>query len=112
MPGGRPKIQLDYPLIEKLATIQCTQEEIATITGVDVRTLQRDAEFCRIHKKGIEQGKSSLRRLQWKAAETGNTSMLIWLGKQYLQQREPKQEIDLETNKDVIEQIQQLTSKL
>ena len=112
MPGGRPKIQLDYALIEKLSIIQCTQEEIATIVGVHVKTLQRDDEFCRIHKKGIEQGKSSLRRLQWKAAETGNTTMLIWLGKQYLQQREPKQELEIDTNKDVIEQIQQLTDKL
>jgi len=112
MPGGRPKIQLDYALIEKLATIQCTQEEIANIVGVDVRTLQRDEEFCRIHKKGIEQGKSSLRRLQWKSAENGNATMQIWLGKQYLGQREPKQEIELDSNKDVIEQISELTSKL
>lgn len=110
--AGRPKIQLDYPLIEKLATIQCTQEEIATILGVNISTLKRDDEFCTIYKKGMEQGKSSLRRLQWKAAETGNTTMLIWLGKQYLQQREPKQELEIDTNKDVIEQIQQLTNKL
>lgn len=112
MAGGRPKIQLDYALIEKLATIQCTQEEIANIIGVNISTLKRDDQFCTIHKKGIEQGKSSLRRLQWKSAESGNTSMLIWLGKQYLAQKEPKQELELDTTREVVQQIQELTNKL
>jgi len=112
MAGGRPKKSIDYALVEKLSTIQCTQAEIASILAISTKTLQRDEEFCRIYKKGIEQGKSSLRRLQWKAAENGNTTMLVWLGKQYLQQREPKQEINLDTNKEVIEQIQNLTNKL
>ncbi len=86
--GGRPKIELDYDLIAKLAQIQCTQVEIAQIIGVCVDTLQRDEYFSGIYKTGIEKGKSSLRRLQWKAAENGNNAMLIWLGKQYLGQRE------------------------
>ena len=30
MPVGRPKIQIDYNTVEKLANIQCTQEEIAS----------------------------------------------------------------------------------
>jgi len=38
--------------------------------------------------KGLENGKSSLRRIQWKSALGGNTTMQIWLGKQYLQQRD------------------------
>ena len=52
MPGGRPKAVIDYPLVEKLGQIQCTQEEIANILNISVRTLQRDEEFCRIYKKG------------------------------------------------------------
>ena len=31
-----------------------TQEEIAEFLNISVRTLQRDDEFCRIYKKGIE----------------------------------------------------------
>jgi len=85
---GRPKAQLDYGLIERLAMIQCTQEEIASAVGVSVRTLQRDEEFCRIYKKGIDHGRMSLRRKQWEAVENGNTGMMVWLGKQYLGQRE------------------------
>lgn len=85
--AGRPKIELDYNTIEKLANIQCTQEEIASFLGVSVRTLQRDEEFCRIYKKGQDNGKMSIRRMQFKLAEK-NTSMAIWLGKQYLGQKD------------------------
>ena len=65
----------------------CTQEEIATMFDCDVRTLQRDEEFCRVFKKGKENGKMSLRRTQFKLAEK-NPTMAIWLGKQYLGQRD------------------------
>ena len=84
---ARPKIQIDYITVEKLANIQCTQEEIANFLGISVRTLQRDDEFCRIYKKGQDNGKMSLRRMQYKLAEK-NASMAIWLGKQYLGQRD------------------------
>lgn len=84
---GRPKKIIDYDMVEKLASIQCTQEEIATFLNISVRTLQRDEEFCRIYKKGIENGKMSLRRMQYKLAEK-NTAMAIFLGKQYLGQRD------------------------
>jgi hypothetical protein len=89
---ARPRKVIDYPSAEKLAYLQCTVSEIAEFLGVSTRTLERNAQFCRIHKKGLESGKSSLRRLQWKAAEGGNTTMLIWLGKQYLGQRD-RQEV-------------------
>lgn len=95
MAGGRPKKEIDMAAVEKLALIQCTQEEIAEFLGVSVRTLQRNKEFCRVYKKGIDSGKMSLRRLQWKAAEKGNVVALIWLGKQYLGQSESPQELAL-----------------
>lgn len=85
--GGRPKKEIDYVAVEKLAGLQCTQEEIATFLGLSVRTLQRDEEFCRLYKKGQESGKMSLRRMQYKLAEK-NASMAIFLGKQYLGQKD------------------------
>lgn len=85
---GRPKIAIDYETVEKLARMHCTQEEIATYMGISVRTLQRDEEFCRIYKKGIGNACISLRRLQWRAAEAGNKTMLVWLGRIYLKQTE------------------------
>lgn len=93
---GRKPIDIDYSLAEDLASIMCTQAEIAVIMGVSLSTLEHDKEFLRIHKKGMENGKSSLRRMQYHTAEKGNATMQIWLGKQYLGQKD-KQEI---TGKD------------
>lgn len=86
--GGRPKLKINYEAVEKLASIGCTQEEIADFLECSTRTLQRDEEFCRVYKKGISHSKRSLRRMQFDKASKGNTTMLIWLGKQMLGQTE------------------------
>ena len=85
MPGGRPKIEIDYELCKKLAQIFCTQKEIAAVLGVSASTLEHDQEFLRIHKEGLETAKASLRRKQWKLADK-NALMAIFLGKNYLGQ--------------------------
>lgn len=90
--NGRPKKPIDYEATEKLAMMMCTQEEIAAYNDVSCRTLLRDEKFCHAYKKGIEKGKMSLRRQQLKLVEEGNPTMAIWLGKQYLGQKD-KQEI-------------------
>lgn len=104
---ARPKKEIDYATVEKLASIQCTQEEIANFLDISVRTLQRDEEFCRLYKKGQDNGKMSLRRIQFKLAEK-NTSMAIFLGKQYLGQRDV-----IETdNTHEINKVEELLSKI
>ncbi len=85
---GRKKIPIDYEKVEKLAAIMCTQAEIASVLGVSLSQLAHDPEFLHIHKKGMEHGKASLRRMQYAAASGGNPTMQIWLGKQYLEQRD------------------------
>lgn len=104
MAGGRPKIEINYKLAESLAGIFCTEEEIATIIGCSVSTLQHDQEFLRVFKKGKETAKSSLRRTQWKLAQN-NATMAIWLGKQYLGQRDIPEEDDEDINKQAKEII-------
>ena len=93
MPGGRPKFIVDYSLVKKLAMIQCTQQEIANFLGCSINKLEKDKEFIRVYKKHIDEGRMSLRRKQWRAADEGNTTMLVWLGKQYLGQKD-KSEMD------------------
>lgn len=83
--AGRPKKEVDMELVEKLANIQCTQEEIASVVGCSVDTLAAQPDFSEIYKRGRESGKSSLRRTQWRIAQS-NATMAIWLGKQYLGQ--------------------------
>jgi hypothetical protein len=83
---ARPKKDLDVEAIRELAHIQCTMIEIAAVMRCSVDTLEN--RFSDVIKAGRESGKSSLRRAQWKKALEGHPSMLIWLGKCYLGQRE------------------------
>ena len=91
-PGGRPRLTFDLRLVEDLGKIQSTHSELAAVLGVSIETVKRrlkeDPEFCAAYEKGLENGKSSLRRIQWKSALGGNTTMQIWLGKQYLGQQD------------------------
>ena len=90
-------------MVEKLAGIQCTQQEIASFLGCSVDTLQRDEKFCGLYKKGQENGKMSLRRIQYKLAEK-NPTMAIWLGKQYLKQRD-NIEVEHDAKNGVIDEL-------
>lgn len=93
---GRPKYILNdagKKQIEDLASIFCTDVEIAGIMGVSVDTLQSYdnlESFTEYKEKGRENAKGSLRRKQYELAMrgSGHYGMLVWLGKQYLGQRE------------------------
>lgn len=107
MPAGRPKKEIDYNAVEKLANIQCTQQEIASFLDISLRTLQRDEEFMRLYDQGRENGKASLRRIQWKHAEK-SASMAMFLGKQYLGQRD-----NLEvSNTEELNKVKELLEKI
>ena len=104
---ARPRFNIDYDAVKKLASIMCTQEEIASFLGCDVRTLQRNEEFCRLYKEARETGKMSLRRMQFKLAEK-SYAMAIFLGKQYLGQRD-SYEVD---NSNELAKVEELLNKI
>jgi AraC-like DNA-binding protein len=81
---ARPRKQIDEALVEKLAALHCTNDEISSVVGCSPDTLER--RFAGTIKRGRDRGRTSLKRWQWKAAEGGNVTMMIWLGKQYLGQ--------------------------
>lgn len=83
---GRTLAKVDDAQVEALASICCTQEEIAIIVGCSVDTLQR--RFAVEIENGRATAKASLRRQQFKQAMNGHTGMLVWLGKQLLGQRD------------------------
>lgn len=85
--------RIDQEQFEKLCGLQCTKEEIAAFFHVDKQTL---GSWCRRtygqdfkdvfdDKRGI--GKVSLRRTQWRLAES-HPNMAIFLGKNYLDQHD------------------------
>jgi hypothetical protein len=83
---GRPRKPVDPDIVFKLASIGCTQREIGAWFGVDETTIRY--RFTEIYERGKENGKTSLRRMQWKRARAGSDPMLIHLGKHYLGQSE------------------------
>ena len=91
---GRPKKEINQEQFEKLCAICCTQKEIADFFDCSIDTVNRWCKrtykqtFADTYEKMSVTGKISLRRWQFKSAEAGNVTMQIWLGKQYLGQRE------------------------
>ena len=90
---GRPKTEIPKDQFEKLCGLQCTLEEISGFFDCSSDTVERwvkqtyRASFADIYKKKSQAGKISLRRLQFKLAEK-SASMAIFLGKQYLGQKD------------------------
>ena len=84
--------KIDKDQFEQMCGIQCTEEEIASLFSVSVDTLERwcrntyERGFAEVFREKRQRGKASLRRRQWMKAQDGDTTMLIFLGKQYLGQ--------------------------
>ena len=104
----RKKLEWDAEQIrqfKELCGIFCTQDEICRVMGVTPEQLDKllnrhlreevcgragqricfDEAFARFSAGGRE----SLRRKQFELAMEGDKSMLVWLGKQYLGQKDP-----------------------
>ena len=112
---GRPKKYINKRLFENLCTIQCTMEEICSVLDVCDETLTRwcketyEMSFSEVFKQKRLGGKTSLRRKQWQLANK-NATMAIWLGKQYLGQRDEQY---IETKQDIKQEnpLQGLTTE-
>lgn len=97
---GRPRKEIDRAEFEKLCGLQCTKEEICGWFDISDKTLdgwvkrEYKTSFSEIYEKKRSTGKISLRRAQFRLAEK-NATMAIWLGKQYLGQRD---QIEIETD--------------
>ena len=104
--GGRPERSINLGELEKLCAIHATIMEIASWFGVGHATIERriadktlhdhDGEkltFKEIMDRGYARGRISLRRKQMQLAEQGNATMLVWLGKQLLGQRDTVEQI-------------------
>lgn len=87
-----PVTDKDFETFESLCKIQCTLHEIAAFFDIDTNTLESRVrerygrKFSEVFKDKRQLGNVSLRRKQYEKALEGNTTMLIWLGKQYLKQ--------------------------
>ena len=106
---ARPRKEIDRKDFESLLAIQCTLEEVTSffdhkLDGCSADTIERwckreyHENFAEVSAKKRNLGKISLRRAQFELAKK-NASMAIFLGKNYLGQRDHT-EVELNTNID------------
>jgi len=72
--------------VEALARLHCTYREMADFFQVNEETLKYN--FMDLITKARSETKQALRKAQIKLALSGNATMLIWLGKNILDQSE------------------------
>lgn len=101
---ARPHKEINQKEFEKLCELQCTKLEICGFFDVTDKTLE---DWCkRTYGMGFSEtfalkrsyGKISLRRYQWQMAQKV-PSMAIFLGKQFLGQKDNPDQ--LEVNRDI-----------
>ena len=90
---ARPRKEIDQKDFESVCALQWTKEEICGFFDVSDKTLENWCKrtysegFSEVFKKKRGKGKISLRRAQFRLAEK-SASMAIWLGKQWLGQKD------------------------
>ena len=103
---GRPRLEFNLEEVTKLAEIGATYYEMASFfdcsTSIIDKRMSEDetdpvkGDFLRAYKRGFGKIKRSLRRCQIETAMNGNPALLIWLGKNLLDQTDKidsKQEV-------------------
>lgn len=83
---GRKPIPINQKIVEGMAKVGATNAEIGEFVGCDGDTIGR--RFAEVLTKARGGMRTRLRQAQLKLALGGNATMLIWLGKQMLGQRD------------------------
>lgn len=79
--------------VKLLGMLHATQKEMAQWFGLSQSTIEgymadKEGEFYKVFTKAQSETSISLRRLQLAKAQAGDSTMMIWLGKQILGQKE------------------------
>jgi hypothetical protein len=100
LPPYRPPIPIDWNKVDKFLESGCPGTDIAGFLGCHPETFyarckqEKGIGFTEYATQKRSSGDNLLRAAQMQAALQGNTSMLIWLGKNRLQQKDdPLQDV-------------------
>ena len=85
--------------VKMLASFGCSYIDIGKYFGCSEGIIR--SRFKKEYEQGKEEMKLTLRQLQWKHAQNGNTALLIFLGKNFLQQT-AKNQIDHTNNLETV----------
>lgn len=106
---SRPEKQIDWKKVDAMLEAHCNGTEIAAQFGMHPDTFYKRVEkeynmgFSEYFQQKKATGKSNLKFAQYKKALGGNTSIQIWLGKNWLGQREePKEEKEFDGKLSVL----------
>lgn len=86
------------------ASDMITQSELAEILGVTQQAISKmlkKPDYREAWERGRSNTRRALRRAQIDAALEGDRTMLVWTGKQYLDQRDSPRELDVKTDVQV-----------
>ena len=108
---GRPVTEIDKEQLEKLCGFFNTLNDVADFFDCSTDTIERYCKrtygetFADVYKRKSASGRRSIRRAQFvKGTQDMNPQMLIWLGKQYLGQKDSiaYETTDLDTTRKLI----------
>jgi hypothetical protein len=91
---ARPPADINWATVDQYLHAQCDGVAIAGIIGIAPDTLyhrcQQDHNlgFSEYSQQKKTEGRELLRQKQFDTAMSGDKTMLVWLGKQYLEQKE------------------------
>jgi len=104
---GRPKMEFDLQRVEDFGYFKATFSTMASLLDCSVDTIRRNMrntenDFSKAYQKGFANAKMALSEAQWKNALSGNVTMQIWLGRNYLGQTDQTEYAD----KDAIRAVE------
>ena len=91
---ARPKKNIDWKKVDKMLEAQCLGTEIAAYFDMHPDTFYNRVQeefgmgFTDFSRRKKDTGKMKLRMAQMESALQGDRSMMIWLGKNYLEQKD------------------------
>ena len=92
--AGRPPAIIDWKAVDRLLQAGCAGTQIAARLGIHANTLyercsqEHKCDFSDYSQQKREHGETLLLEQQFTIAMKGDKTMLIWLGKQRLGQKE------------------------
>lgn len=112
---GRPKADIDWNRVDALLEADCSGAGIAAVLGVAPGTLydrclkDKGIPFSEYSQQKCSKGESLLKEVQYLKAMGGDNTLLVWLGKVRLKQKEHQDEV---ITKEVESKFEQLMRQM
>jgi hypothetical protein len=96
---GRPKAEIDWKRVDELLQADCSGAGIAATLGIAPCTLydrcltDKGIPFSSYSQQLNSKGESLLKEVQYLKAMSGDNTLLVWLGKVRLKQKEHQDEV-------------------